>query len=83
MQHLDVYGGPDNTRRTFDANVSQHDLVGTFLPAFEACSDAGTRRSLQDHFLMSSRCTGLYVLIQRNSGSPCLCQLSYHDNVCT
>lgn len=40
-KHLDAYGGPDDTRETFDARVTQRDLVGTFLPAFKACADAG------------------------------------------
>eukprot|EP00730_Choanoeca_flexa_P002407 TRINITY_DN11038_c0_g1_i4.p1 TRINITY_DN11038_c0_g1~~TRINITY_DN11038_c0_g1_i4.p1 ORF type:complete len:808 (+),score=143.95 TRINITY_DN11038_c0_g1_i4:140-2563(+) len=40
-KHLDAYGGPDNNRRSFDANVTQHDLVATFLPAFEECAMAG------------------------------------------
>ena len=40
-KHLAVYAGPDDTRHTFDAKVSQRDLVGTFLPAYEACARAG------------------------------------------
>lgn len=40
-KHLAVYAGPDDTRTTFDARVSQRDLVGTFLPAYEACAAAG------------------------------------------
>eukprot|EP00041_Stephanoeca_diplocostata_P028922 m.838661 g.838661 ORF g.838661 m.838661 type:complete len:836 (-) comp23463_c0_seq5:1378-3885(-) len=40
-KHFDVHGGPDATRRTFDANVTQRDWATTFLPAFHSCVEAG------------------------------------------
>lgn len=40
-KHLVVHGGPDQLRQTFDANVTLRDWATTFMPAFEACVEAG------------------------------------------
>ena len=40
-KHMGVHGGPDATRRTFDANVTLRDWSTTFLSPFEACVSAG------------------------------------------
>ena len=34
-KHFAVHSGPEPSRHTFDANVSDHDLYETYLPAFE------------------------------------------------
>jgi len=40
-KHMGVHGGPDATRRTFDANVTLRDWSTTFLAPFETCVQAG------------------------------------------
>ena len=34
-KHFAVHNGPESTRHSFDANVTEHDLRNTYLPAFE------------------------------------------------
>ncbi len=34
-KHFAVHNGPESTRHSFDAEVSEHDLRNTYLPAFE------------------------------------------------
>ena len=89
-QHLDVYGGPDDSRRTFDANVTQRDLVGTFLPAFEECASAGSPPAVpvrapplrQQRPAAVCRGPWVHVCLQCHPRRPRLCQLSYHELLC-
>jgi beta-glucosidase len=39
-KHFAVHSGPERLRHRFDAEVSQHDLWDTYLPAFHALVDA-------------------------------------------
>lgn len=39
-KHFAVHSGPERLRHQFDAEVSQHDLWDTYLPAFHALVDA-------------------------------------------
>ena len=34
-KHFAVHNGPESTRHSFNAKVSEHDLRNTYLPAFE------------------------------------------------
>jgi beta-glucosidase len=36
-KHYAVHSGPEKLRHEFDVNVSERDLLETYLPAFEAC----------------------------------------------
>ncbi len=40
-KHFAVHSGPEALRHGFDAQVSDHDLFDTYLPAFEMCVRAG------------------------------------------
>jgi beta-glucosidase len=40
-KHFAVHSGPEALRHVFDATVSEHDLVGTYLPAFRAAVTEG------------------------------------------
>lgn len=40
-KHFAVHSGPESTRLSFNSVVGEHDLRETYLPAFEACFEAG------------------------------------------
>ncbi len=57
-KHFAVHSGPEDLRHEFDAQVSQHDLYDTYLPAFHACvTEAGVEAVM-----------GAY---NRTNGEPC------------
>jgi beta-glucosidase len=45
-KHYAVHSGPEPDRHTFDARVSERDLVGTYLPAFRAAVVEGKAESI-------------------------------------
>jgi beta-glucosidase len=45
-KHFAVHSGPEPERHTFDAEVSEHDLVNTYLPAFRASVVEGGAHSI-------------------------------------
>jgi len=45
-KHYAVHSGPESQRHTFDAVVSESDLLGTYLPHFEAAVKEGGARSV-------------------------------------
>jgi beta-glucosidase len=45
-KHFAVHSGPENQRHIFDAQVSQRDLLMTYLPAFRACIVEGKAYSI-------------------------------------
>ncbi|HUB78699.1 MAG TPA: glycoside hydrolase family 3 C-terminal domain-containing protein [Bryobacteraceae bacterium] len=45
-KHYAVHSGPEPLRHTFDANVSEYDLVNTYLPAFKAAVTEGKADSV-------------------------------------
>ena len=56
-KHFAVHSGPESTRHSFDARVSQRDLWETYLPAFKKLVDAGVQQVM-----------GAY---NRYEGEPC------------
>lgn len=40
-KHFAVHSGPEGVRHEFDAKASKKDMYETYLPAFEACVEAG------------------------------------------
>ncbi len=45
-KHYAVHSGPEPLRHTFDAKVSEHDMVDTYLPAFKAAIVEGKADSI-------------------------------------
>jgi beta-glucosidase len=45
-KHYAVHSGPEPERHTFDARVSEHDLVSTYLPAFRTAVIEGHAESI-------------------------------------
>ena len=45
-KHFAVHSGPEPLRHTFDAKVSEYDLVNTYLPAFKAAVTEGKAGSV-------------------------------------
>jgi len=45
-KHFAVHSGPEPLRHTFDAKVSEYDLVNTYLPAFKAAVTEGKADSV-------------------------------------
>ncbi len=45
-KHFAVHSGPESTRHSFDAQVSQRELRETYLPHFEACVKEGGAYSI-------------------------------------
>jgi beta-glucosidase len=45
-KHFAVHSGPEPLRHTFDAKVSEYDLVNTYLPAFQAAVTEGKADSV-------------------------------------
>ena len=56
-KHYAVHSGPENLRHTFNAEVSEHDLWETYLPAFEWTVKAGV--------------AGVMGAYNRTNGEPC------------
>ncbi|MBE6618142.1 MAG: glycoside hydrolase family 3 protein [Ruminococcaceae bacterium] len=56
-KHFAVHSGPESTRHGFNAEVSDHDLFETYLPAFEWC--------------VKSRVVGVMGAYNRFRGQPC------------
>ena len=52
-KHYAVHSGPEPERHGFDARVSEHDLVSTYLPAFRTAVDRGQGRL--DHVRLQRR----------------------------
>lgn len=61
-KHFAVHSGPEYTRHTCDTKASLKDMWETYLPAFEACVDAGV--------------AGVMGAYNRTNGEPC-CAHSY------
>ncbi len=61
-KHFAVHSGPEYTRHTADAKASLKDMWETYLPAFEACVNAGA--------------AGVMGAYNRTNGEPC-CAHSY------
>ncbi len=57
-KHLAAHSGPEAERHSFNATVSQRDLLETYLPAFQACVQEGGAASIM----------GAY---NRINGEPC------------
>ncbi len=57
-KHFAVHSGPEHARHHFNAEVDDHDLWETYLPAFEACVKEGKAVSVM----------GAY---NRTNGEPC------------
>jgi beta-glucosidase len=45
-KHFAVHSGPEGLRHVFDARISEHDLVDTYLPAFRAAVTLGKADSV-------------------------------------
>jgi beta-glucosidase len=45
-KHYAVHSGPESLRHVFDARISEHDLVDTYLPAFRAAVTLGKAASV-------------------------------------
>ncbi len=56
-KHFAVHSGPEKLRHEFDAEVSQQDMVETYLPAFKALVDCGVE--------------GFMGAYNRTNGEPC------------
>ncbi len=56
-KHFAVHSGPEYSRHEFNAEVSKKDLWETYLPAFEACVEAGVM--------------GVMGAYNRTNGEPC------------
>ena len=56
-KHFAVHSGPEYSRHGFDAKASKKDLWETYLPAFEACVEAGV--------------AGVMGAYNRTNGEPC------------
>ncbi len=67
-KHFAVHSGPESTRHGFDANVSDHDLFETYLPAFEwAVKEAGV--------------VGVMGAYNRFRGQPCCANDTLMDDI--
>jgi beta-glucosidase len=49
-KHFAVHSGPEATRHSFDAQVSQHDLFDTYLPQFEMAVKEGKVESVMSAY---------------------------------
>lgn len=49
-KHFAVHSGPEATRHSFDAKVSQHDLFDTYLPQFEMAVKEGKVESVMSAY---------------------------------
>ena len=57
-KHFAIHSGPESTRHTFDANVSDHDLWNTYLPAFR-------------DLVVDAKVSSVMCAYNRYQGAPC------------
>jgi beta-glucosidase len=59
-KHYAVHSGPEKLRHEFDIDVTQHDFLETYIPAFEACIKEGKAYSLMSAYnrFRGKSCTG-------------------------
>lgn len=64
-KHYAVHSGPEPLRHTFDVNVSERDLMDTYLFAFEACVKEGKAGSVMSAYnrFRGVSCTGSPFLL--------------------
>ena len=66
-KHFAVHSGPEPDRHHFDAQVSEHDLRETYLPAFEACVKEGGAASVMGAYnrVNGEPCCGSPTLLEK------------------
>lgn len=66
-KHFAVHSGPESTRHSFDARVSEREMRETYLPHFEACIREGKAYSIMGAYNRTNGevCCGSETLLQK------------------